>query len=680
MPPAPKPKPAALPADVSAYLPGSTATGGDAEAKRKLQQAKAQQLKIIEQAAKLLQITPLELATIIQIESSGKNRRNGGSGGQYQGYYQFGPSAMADLRRQGAIPGKSNNAADYSFEQQTALMLRYVLGREFQGKRYTPGDPTLGGVRAVYNVINAGNVLGLDSSGRPAVDGFGTPAGRTPMLSPGSAQSIAAQRWLASLGSQRPNEIEGVGNWQEQQERARKAQEDAQKKQNDEAKKQFEEAAERVNQEQEMLRSSEERTRSYQQQAEQLKLQLESQRSINAVSGDNADAERQRREASNALSKQRLEIEQQISDLQQRRVAATTTDEVAAVDELIRLRRQELSVAEDSYRKQLEGINRVQQEEAKRQAGVQAELRRSFQERRDGFAVQGLETQAGLLSAQGLEFEANALRERAAILAENIRLQKELAEINEQFATQPGLAEELRQLAQAQSALNIQSIEGQFQSLGDAIMDVAENALGQLIEGLFTGQLNFRQLALSAVQAIGQIAAKMLTSQIIKLVGGLFGGGFGGRSFTGAGIASILPAFGSFAEGGTVGESLARERSLSMGLPVGLIAATAGEEILSLRSGEAQRYRALRLAYGNSPLANFGNFADGGTIGAAALMALNSGRMGGRFARINQPSGGGPVTVHNWNIQTPNAQSFARSRDDILIAQSEQERRVRKRG
>lgn len=447
------------------------------------------------------------------------------------------------------------------------------------------------------------------------------------------------------------------------------------------AKQQFEDRAAAINQEREQAKRASERTEQYRQQASLLALQLQSEKEQIGLK----DADLDKAKAIATAQQSLLENTAEINRLQRERTESTTVAEVEQIDRLIALREQEKQLIQDKLRAELEGIAEVTRQRLQQQAQEQLALSQKFTARTEDYQVGALQSQADLLAGRGLEFEANVLRERAAILAENIRLQRELAEINREFATQPGMAAELERLARAQSQINLQAIESQFDTLGDSILGVAQDALGQLIEGLFTGQLNFRQLALSAVQAIGQIAAKILTSRLIQMLGGLFGGfgGGGGGLFSGAifNPAVTLPSFGAFAEGGTIGEALLQESRLSGGRPVGLIAATAGEEILSLRTGEAQRYQYLKQVYGPRPLALMGNFALGGTIEAAALRSIAPPRVGGRFTNFTESGNGAPpVTIHNWNIQTPNALSFNRSRDDILIAQSEQERRARKRG
>lgn len=144
-------------------------------------------LRAIALAAQALGVTPEDVATIIQIESSFQNKV-GGSGNRYKGYLQFGTPAMTDLSRAG-LAGKGTDARKYSFEEQLNLFVNYALMRG-----YKPGM----GVRSLYTTHNLGN------PNATGVDGFGTPGGKTSKLNPDSTERQVARQVLSSLAQELP--------------------------------------------------------------------------------------------------------------------------------------------------------------------------------------------------------------------------------------------------------------------------------------------------------------------------------------------------------------------------------------------------------------------------------------------------------------------------------------------
>ena len=110
---------------------------------------------------------------------------------------------------------------------------------------------------------------------------------------------------------------------------------------------------------------------------------------------------------------------------------------------------------------------------------------------------------------------------------------------------------------------------------------------------------------------------------------------------------------------------------------------TPGEEILSIKTGEAGRYQALKREFGTSPLEKIfaGNFLDGGTIEANLLAGLdykmptiNVAAIEGR-ERVSQPN-----TTQVYNLSstfvTPDVDSFKASEYQIQQEQLEQLRRM----
>jgi hypothetical protein len=135
----------------------------------------------IAQAAKILGINPLDLATIIEFESDGIPNRRGGAGGNYQGLIQFGP---AERKKYGYNPGMS-------FEDQVlGPVVRYFKDR-FKGVGMSTQGATL---EDLYTTVLAGN----PKANRGARDAFGTSArsGVQKMLKPGADRDIALKKYF----------------------------------------------------------------------------------------------------------------------------------------------------------------------------------------------------------------------------------------------------------------------------------------------------------------------------------------------------------------------------------------------------------------------------------------------------------------------------------------------------
>lgn len=285
-----------------------------------------------------------------------------------------------------------------------------------------------------------------------------------------------------------------------------------------------------------------------------------------------------------------------------------------------------------------------------------------------------------------------------ALLQEQIRYEQEVLALRERYRDpdQAGLLGQMLDQARQLNQVNLQNIDTQFKDLGETIAQVAEDALGQFFEDIFTGSKTageaLRSLAQSILRTFAQMAAKNLARSIFGSLGGAFGGFFGG----GGGAASTATGFWGWADGGTIpnydrgGRVLPDAvadvmRSLIPGVDAGfrregtkaaLGIFTPGEEILSLRTGEAQRYQLLKKSLGSNPLQSImsGNFAYGGTVGINP--AILNGDMGIRAPLVPVSSvlqmqsgrgasgGGGNITI-NYEVKTPDANSFRRSQYQI---------------
>jgi tape measure domain-containing protein len=301
-------------------------------------------------------------------------------------------------------------------------------------------------------------------------------------------------------------------------------------------------------------------------------------------------------------------------------------------------------------------------------------------------------------------FRATELREQNALLQEQLRYEQEILDLRIRYVEQPDVLGDMLSKAERLNTLNLQNIDSQFKSLGETIAGVAEENLGQFFEDIFSGTKSageaFRNLAQSILRYFAQIAARNLTRGIFSRLGSIFGGAFGGGgvgAFTSPGGWSGFKYGGTvpnYAQGGRVLPEFVSEllkeavpgvktAFIREGSKAALGVFTPGEEVLSLRTGEAQRYQLLKKSLGDNPLQSIiaGSFAFGGTVGInpeilSGNFALNSPRL--PISSVVQMGGGrssfgGNVTI-NYEVKTPDANSFRRSqfqidRDATIAAQ-----------
>ncbi|MBT9158859.1 MAG: hypothetical protein DDT26_00107 [Dehalococcoidia bacterium] len=293
--------------------------------------------------------------------------------------------------------------------------------------------------------------------------------------------------------------------------------------------------------------------------------------------------------------------------------------------------------------------------------------------------VQRLDAEAQLLRSNRFEFEAVALQRQAAIMREQFSLRQQTLEIEQQMAllreqmsttSDPDLLAAMQGeldflgqkllLAQQISQVNLQNINEQFRGIGQVIRDDVASNLETFFTDLATGTKSFQDALEGFLRSILATIARIAAQ---RLVAGLFGGMFAGGGTVGGKVKG-------FADGGTVpGLINSIGAALKAEGPRGVLAVfTPGEEILSLKTGEAQRYQSLKARLGKNPLQKLAveNFAKGGTVRANLLANLPRTQPRLALAELSHHSTSvsRPVSV-TMTVVTPDANSFRSSRGQI---------------
>ena len=283
---------------------------------------------------------------------------------------------------------------------------------------------------------------------------------------------------------------------------------------------------------------------------------------------------------------------------------------------------------------------------------------------------------------------------------------EQIAQLEQQYAGEPEKLEKLKRKAQELNQVNLESINQQFKDLG---MTIRENALGEFQN--FFGELvkDFDDVGNLFLKMLGNIANSIAEAFAKRASRNIFDSIFGSTTVaTGGGVFGAIGNIfaGLFKDGGTVpnydeGGTVDRivptpisDRLQELSTPIrnafrregsgGRLAVfTPGEEILSIKTGEAGRYQALKREFGTSPLEKIfeGNFLDGGTIEANLLAGLdykmptiNVAAIEGR-ERVAQAN-----TTQVYNLSstfvTPDLDSFKASEYQIQQEQLEQLRRM----
>lgn len=252
-------------------------------------------------------------------------------------------------------------------------------------------------------------------------------------------------------------------------------------------------------------------------------------------------------------------------------------------------------------------------------------------------------------------FEANRLREESAMAAERLRLEEQLLQINRQYARDPERRDDLASKAKKLSEIKIEEIDRQFKDLGETIAGVATDAFGTFFTDILTGTKSvgdaFLDMANSILKSIGQIAAQMAVTSLFKWMGLSFSEG------------GTVP---NYAFGGTIKDALRREG------PRGVLGVfTPGEEILSLRTGEAQRYQSLKKTFGDNPLReivtpefNLERSLLMGTASRSVSLSESSIAQIGNTSTSNVTNNNRSSNVY-LEVKTPDANSFIRSERQI---------------
>lgn len=264
-----------------------------------------------------------------------------------------------------------------------------------------------------------------------------------------------------------------------------------------------------------------------------------------------------------------------------------------------------------------------------------------------------LSARAGILRGKGDEFGSNALMRQAETTRANAQMNVQVAEYERLKADPSALAqqglsvEQVDQLITRTRELNtltLESINQQYKTFGETLMDVGKGALEDFFTSIFEGTKSvgdaFRDMAISILRSIARIAAQQV---VLNLFGQGQGGGF-------AGLFGI-----KFAEGGLV-------RGPGTGTSDSIMARLSnGEYVVNATATRALGTRLLdSLNAVRTPQPQ------------VALSAFDWDR---GSSRGSPPAG---ATI-NMTVVTPNADSFRKSESQIGREQSEQLRRFYER-
>lgn len=264
-----------------------------------------------------------------------------------------------------------------------------------------------------------------------------------------------------------------------------------------------------------------------------------------------------------------------------------------------------------------------------------------------------LSARAGILRGKGDEFGANALMRQAEATRANAQMNVQIAEYERLKADPSALAQQGLSVEQVDqlitrtrelNTLSLESINQQYKTFGETLMDVGKGALEDFFASIFEGTKSvgdaFRDMAISILKSIARIAAQQV---VLNLFGQGQGGGF-------AGLFGIKFAEGGLVRGPGTGKSDSVMARLSNGEYVVNAAATRALGTRLLDSLNAVRTPQPQVA----------------------LSAFDWDRGSSR----GRTPGGATI---NMTVVTPNADSFRKSESQIGREQSEQLRRFYER-
>lgn len=380
------------------------------------------------------------------------------------------------------------------------------------------------------------------------------------------------------------------------------------------------------------------------------------------------------------LISQRLAIAQNLSNLGKINELELLQSQKQLEQEILEIKKQYPNLADQELR-----INLAKEQARLREIGIENNYNNQrWQRQQELFDMESriTEARATRLERSGQPFEAAAMREELAFRAELLRYEQEIEAIRQRY-TDPAdeqTRDELIRNAGILLELNLEQIDQEFKDLGETIRDTASGAFATFLEDTLTGTKSigdaFLDMSQSILKSLAQIAARMAIGGLFRLfkipIPGFADGGTIPNFAEGDTVKSAKVAnlpFGN-AQGNPfkgIQEALRKEG------PQGVLAVfTPGEEILGLRTGEAQRYQRLKAQLGKNPLAKIGNFADGGTIGIneSLLAGLNygmptAGRLPNNFGQTTQVSNYGGDRSVTVNVTAPNPSAFNASERQI---------------
>ena len=279
----------------------------------------------------------------------------------------------------------------------------------------------------------------------------------------------------------------------------------------------------------------------------------------------------------------------------------------------------------------------------------------------------GLINQAGIMRA--VADAANALKQAQDLLGaekirpEDVEMVKEMNKLNIQESINnaiPGLNEFTQGLGEV--------IKG-TKSWNDAMKDVLTSIADVVLQMLVLAPIrNMLGRAIGDSLGLDGVTTNAPSGGGLN-IGGLFSGLFGGiGSLLGFPMGGKIPYY---ADGGVIGESFNKERSLS-GKQPRLVVAHDGEQVLSTLNGDAQLWRALKRTGRWDELKappRIPAYANGGSVGYSGGGSSGSRPMGGNTLVINQ----------NYKITTPDADSFRKSKSQMAIEEANRTRRLTQR-